>query len=112
MKEDPLSARLLVLGDDLKHLATLASSLNPQLANAILFHAVRAGLASTAATALERTLRSHERALEEARANAAEEAAQAEATAPCVTLEAMRQRHARAQTIAAMMAPVLPRPRA
>jgi hypothetical protein len=81
MTPEPLSARLLQMADDLKTLAHLASTLNPNLGTALICHAARTALASVAAEAEERELRRLQRALEELHENAREEAAQAMAAA-------------------------------
>lgn len=79
MNSEPLSARLLTMGDDLHQLARMIAPKWPELSSALICHAARTGLASVAAQALERQLRRHDRALQELHADAAEEAAQAEA---------------------------------
>lgn len=94
---EPLSARLLAQADDLRRLAHLCYRHSPTLATALVLNAARVGLASVAAQQMERDLRGHQRALEEMHANEQEEEASAGIAA----------RHARARTIANIMAPVL-----
>ncbi len=82
MKEMPLSARLHGLADDLKALADAIYPHDRRASLQAVFLAVRAGLAAIAAEELQRTLRRHERALDEVHCNAQEGRAGPAATPP------------------------------
>lgn len=105
MNADPLSARLTVLADDIAQIAKLVPEGTGRLGARLTFLAVRAALAAVAAQQQERETHSLRRALDEAHANALQEAESAEATARAVA--AIEARHARSRTIAELMRPVL-----
>lgn len=104
MNADPLSARLTVLADDIAQIGRLIPDSMGNLRGRIAMLAVRAGLAAVAAQAEERDTHRLRRAMEEAHANAQDEAEAAEAVARAN--QVMDARHARARIIAEMLRPV------